>query len=181
MDAGSFVGLLRRLSDFLEGVRRSSTFSTLDILFAKAALSEILDFADMLSDTLLFDDLGGAADPTLLGFRAGEFTEGTGPAGGELVAGSAPSSNILGSDVSKTIKFRLTVAAGSPKIVTVTTTPANDTGGKLTLDGLVADTNAALSAAGIPVTASKGGTNNDRVRQKANNAGDSLRLETGFQ
>ncbi len=57
MDAGTFVGLLGQISNWLDEFRRSDTFSAADVPLIGKALDDALAFADVISDTLLFDDL----------------------------------------------------------------------------------------------------------------------------
>lgn len=56
MDAGTFVSLLGGVSNWLEDFRRSDTFAAKDIPFVGPALDNVLMFANVLSDALLFDD-----------------------------------------------------------------------------------------------------------------------------
>ena len=57
MDAGTFVGLLGQISNWLDEFRHSDTFSAADVPLIGKALDDALAFADVISDTLLFDDL----------------------------------------------------------------------------------------------------------------------------
>ncbi|MBI84895.1 MAG: hypothetical protein CMJ81_17005, partial [Planctomycetaceae bacterium] len=54
MDAGTFVSLLGQITNWLEDFRRN--FGVTDIPFVGPTLDEVLAFADLVSDTLLFDD-----------------------------------------------------------------------------------------------------------------------------
>ena len=56
MNAAGFVSLLGQLSDLLDGLRDSELLNSIDIPFVQGAIGGVLDFADMLSDALLFDD-----------------------------------------------------------------------------------------------------------------------------
>src|SRR5262249_18608851 len=60
MDAGTFVSLLGQISGWLEQFRHS--FNAADLPLVGPALDEVLQFADLFHDTLLFDDLDDA-DP----------------------------------------------------------------------------------------------------------------------
>jgi Ca2+-binding RTX toxin-like protein len=60
MTAGSFVSLLGKVSNWLDDVRKSDFFKSLDIPFAKTALDQVLNLAEMFSDTFLYND--GADD-----------------------------------------------------------------------------------------------------------------------
>jgi len=54
MDAGTFVSLLGQIANWLESFRMS--FDVANIPLVGETLDDILEFADLLSDTLLFDD-----------------------------------------------------------------------------------------------------------------------------
>jgi Ca2+-binding RTX toxin-like protein len=56
LDAGDFIGLLRQTISFLDGLVKSETIANFEIPFTKHHLSDVLDFADTLSDALLYDD-----------------------------------------------------------------------------------------------------------------------------
>ena len=104
--------------------------------------------------------LPASLDITPLGYTGNELFDN----GGSLLALSGPS--ILGSTSPIQIKFLLSVGGAIPKLVTVNTTPVGDNengidgdsdDNELSLDGLVADLNAAFGAAGlVGVSASHG-------------------------
>ncbi|MCP3866573.1 MAG: LEPR-XLL domain-containing protein, partial [Gammaproteobacteria bacterium] len=56
MDAASFVALLGQLATSLDEIRDSDFIKNFDIPFVSGALDSILEFGDMVSDSLLFDD-----------------------------------------------------------------------------------------------------------------------------
>src|SRR5262249_31918981 len=60
MTAAGFVSLLAGLSSRLEDFRNSKFFADLKIPFLKGAITDVLDFAESISEGLLFDD--GAND-----------------------------------------------------------------------------------------------------------------------
>ncbi|HXW10644.1 MAG TPA: hypothetical protein VD737_08520, partial [Steroidobacteraceae bacterium] len=62
MDAGTLVSLLGTISNWLEDFRRN--FDVANIPFVGTALDEALQFADLFSDTLLFDDHDDEDDAT---------------------------------------------------------------------------------------------------------------------
>ena len=54
IDAGTLVSMLGQITNWLEDFRRD--FGGTDIPFVGDALDEVLQFADLFNDTLLFDD-----------------------------------------------------------------------------------------------------------------------------
>jgi len=60
----SFVSLLGQVADFLESMSKSDLISGYEIPFAEATVGDVLDFADLLADQLLFDDLNDDNDAT---------------------------------------------------------------------------------------------------------------------
>ena len=56
MDAGSFVGLLAQITNWLDEFRQSDTFANLDVPVVGDVLDGVLQFADVIHDTLLYDD-----------------------------------------------------------------------------------------------------------------------------
>ncbi|MFN0038401.1 MAG: LEPR-XLL domain-containing protein, partial [Burkholderiales bacterium] len=60
IDAGTLVSLLGQVANWLEDFRRD--FGAQDIPFVGNALDEVLKFADLFNDTLLFDDGDDGAD-----------------------------------------------------------------------------------------------------------------------
>ena len=54
MDAGTFVGLLGQIANWLEDFRNS--FDVANIPLVGETLDDVLEFADLLSDSILFDD-----------------------------------------------------------------------------------------------------------------------------
>ena len=56
MNASSFIGLLRQVGNWLDQARQSDLFASIDIPFTGASLGQMLDFADMMSDALIYDD-----------------------------------------------------------------------------------------------------------------------------
>ena len=62
MNAGTFVGLLGRISNWLEELRGG--FNVVDVPFVGQELDQVLQFADTFSDTLLYDDLDDDDDET---------------------------------------------------------------------------------------------------------------------
>jgi Ca2+-binding RTX toxin-like protein len=60
----SFLSLLGQVADFLDGMSKSDLISGFEIPFAEASVGDVLDFADMLTDQLLYDDLNDDDDTT---------------------------------------------------------------------------------------------------------------------
>jgi hypothetical protein len=56
LDASSLVGLLGRLTFWLDEFRRSDQFASFDVPLVGPALDQVLGFADAVRDRLLFDD-----------------------------------------------------------------------------------------------------------------------------
>ncbi|MDM8557941.1 LEPR-XLL domain-containing protein [Candidatus Parabeggiatoa sp. HSG14] len=56
LDSNDFVDMLRQATDFLDGLVKSGQISDFEIPFTKSHLSDVLNFADTLSDALLYDD-----------------------------------------------------------------------------------------------------------------------------
>ncbi|GAH55512.1 unnamed protein product, partial [marine sediment metagenome] len=56
MNASSFIGLLRQVGNWLDQARQSDLFASIDIPFTGASLGQMLDFSDMMSDALIYDD-----------------------------------------------------------------------------------------------------------------------------
>ena len=55
MDAGTLIGLLGQISDWLESMQRN--FNLTELPLVGPALDEVLKFADLFADSLLYDDL----------------------------------------------------------------------------------------------------------------------------
>ncbi|MBC2714899.1 MAG: calcium-binding protein [Desulfobacteraceae bacterium] len=83
-------------------------------------------------------------DITPLGFDSNELFASS---GNDITATGVPS--ILGETTSRTVSFLLSAGSDLPEVVTVTTTPVDDTDNELTLDGLIDDINDALVNAGL--------------------------------
>ncbi len=60
MDAGTLVGMLGQITNWLDDFRRS--FNAEDVPIIGSALDEVLKFADLFQNTLLFDDGGDGTD-----------------------------------------------------------------------------------------------------------------------
>ncbi|MBW2637884.1 MAG: hypothetical protein JRC86_10255, partial [Deltaproteobacteria bacterium] len=58
------LSLIRQLGNTLDDIGGSELFSSFDIPFIDADLSDALDFADMIMDTLIYDDLDDGNDAT---------------------------------------------------------------------------------------------------------------------
>ncbi|MDV6028911.1 MAG: hypothetical protein F9B45_02130 [Phycisphaera sp. RhM] len=56
IDAASLVSQFGQLANFLDGLRKSSAFANFDIPFTDSNVGDILKFAEMFSDALLFDE-----------------------------------------------------------------------------------------------------------------------------
>ena len=64
INSSDLISLLRQTVDFLNNLTSSEAISGFDIPFTKSSLSDVLDFADTLSDALLYDDSkDGDTDP----------------------------------------------------------------------------------------------------------------------
>ena len=57
MSAGTLVGLLAQLTEWLDDFGRSDTFATFDLPFVGPVLDKLIGFADVFRDTLLIDDM----------------------------------------------------------------------------------------------------------------------------
>jgi Ca2+-binding RTX toxin-like protein len=145
LTATDFAGLLGQLGAWLGDFGRSEVFSSVDVPFTSTNFSQVLDFEDLLRDQLLFD----AGDATPLGFS----NEGGDPAA-TLVAPDAPSA--LGSIESARIRFLLKVGGSDPTFVEVTTTPQDDAGQELSLDGLIQDLNGPLTGLAVASSNAEG-------------------------
>ena len=66
--ASTVIGQIQQFGNWLGGVGDSELFSAIDIPFSAGDLSDVLDFADLIADTLLYDDgddgIGGAVGDT---------------------------------------------------------------------------------------------------------------------
>jgi len=61
LSPASFIGLLDQVASFLDGLRASDYISGFEIPFADATLGDVLQFSELISKALLFDD-GGTDD-----------------------------------------------------------------------------------------------------------------------
>lgn len=56
LSPAKIISLLGQLADFMDGFANSDIISGVEIPFANADLGDVLDFGDMIKDSLLFDD-----------------------------------------------------------------------------------------------------------------------------
>ncbi|PLX90264.1 MAG: hypothetical protein C0619_09940, partial [Desulfuromonas sp.] len=64
--ASTVIGQIQKLGNWLGSVGSSELFSVIDVPFSEGDLADVLDFADLIADALLFDDgddgIGGVTD-----------------------------------------------------------------------------------------------------------------------
>jgi len=64
ISAGSIIGLIRQLGSWFSSYENTSDFTDYKIPYTDASLGEVLDYADLLFDKLLIDDLDDGNDAT---------------------------------------------------------------------------------------------------------------------